>query len=415
MATTSRIFMTVLQRIKLLSILDVLFILILVTLPLGVYVINSIAVAFFFVYAFYLNIKTKQGFHFSRLGYFFVALYILFVFSLIWTNNIENTRLGLERFLSYLILPITFALLHKSKINKNLVLKIFSNTLVLYAIYCISFGVLKVLRFGDKKFLFYHDLSGNLSQLNAIYLSVFTSLAICFLLFKEVKSKKDYIKATFLMLFLLLLSSKIIIATVFTIIGFRFFFTITKKINFKKWLLYLPFFLIIIALSSYKLSNRIKVEFQETNLSEVLETKDFGHVYLWTGFGLRAFQVKVFFEIVKEKEVFWLGLGLNNSQDVLKEKYKEYNLYPGFYYYNFHNQYLQVFAELGFIGLILLLSAFYIILRKAINTKDYFLLSFIILILVVCITESFLWRQRGMVCFIALALLLTKKNNYILD
>lgn len=415
MVITYRIFMSVLQNIKLLSILDTLFILILITLPLGGYAINSISVALFFIFSVYQNIITKQGIRFTKLSLFFALFYALFLLSLMWSNNTFNTKIGLERFLSYLILPFAFALLHKKKLNKTLILNFYSYSLILYAIYCVIFGVIKTIKYNDQKFLFYHDLSANLSQLNAIYLSVFTSLAIFFLLFKKIKSKIDYFSFIFLILFLLLLSSKIIIAITLIIVVSKYLFGNSKKINFKKWFLYIPFLILIVALSSANLRDRINVEFQKTNLPEVLETKDFGHVYLWTGFGLRAFQVKVFFEIIEEKKVYWVGLGLNNSQNALIEKYKEYNLYPGFYYYNFHNQYLQVFSELGLIGLSLLLFIFFLILKKAIKSKDYFLLSFIILILVVCITESFLWRQRGMVFFIAISLLLTKKNNHIFD
>ena len=106
-----------------------------------------------------------------------------------------------------------------------------------------------------------------------------------------------------------------------------------------------------------------------------------------------------------------MGSGLNNSQEDLNNKYKEYNLYSGFLNYNYHNQYIQIFAELGFVGLTLFLMILFIILKEAINNKNYFLFSFIIITSAVCITETFLWRQRGMVFFIIISLLLSRSKK----
>ena len=167
----------------------------------------------------------------------------------------------------------------------------------------------------------------------------------------------------------------------------------------------------IFMISSINFVNRFKTEFEKTKINEVLETKDFGPVYLWTGVGLRVFQTKAFIEILTEKKRIFLGSGLNNSQEDLNNKYKEYNLYSGFLNYNYHNQYIQIFAELGIVGLILFLMILFIILKEAINTKDYFLFSFIIITSVVCITETFLWRQRGMVFFIIISLILSRNKK----
>jgi hypothetical protein len=183
-----------------------------------------------------------------------------------------------------------------------------------------------------------------------------------------------------------------------------------KAFSIKKLVLFFSVLLLLL-IASTNVSDRIKIEFEKTKINEVLSKKDFGHVYLWTGVGLRVFQTKAFLEITEEQKKVFLGFGLNNSQESLNQKYIEYNLYPGFLNYNYHNQYLQIFAELGIIGLLILLLIFYSVIRKAIIYKDYFLLSLIILILVVCFTESFLWRQRGMIFSITLLLLLSKRQK----
>ncbi|MDP5092862.1 MAG: O-antigen ligase family protein [Polaribacter sp.] len=413
MAVIFPTFTNVYKKINLPNILEILLILILVTLPLGGFAINSIAVILFFIASILNYLKNKPTLVFSKIFYSFFAIYSLFLLSLVWTDNLQNSLDGLVRFLSYLVLPIAFLLNSNLTFNKEKVVGFFSKSLVFYAIYCVLLGAIKALIHNNFSYLFYHELSGNLSNLNAIYLSVFTSFGISYFLFKNDKSRFDKFGFAFLSFFLVLLSSKIIIITTF--LGFLLYFL--KKINIRKinvrYLLLIIGFSIVFGFSSSNLKERIQIEFEKTNLQEVLTKKDFGHVYLWTGTGLRIFQIKAFIEILKEQKKGFLGLGLNNSQKYLNDKYEEYNLYPGFLNYNFHNQYIQIFAELGLVGFLLFSTLFYCLLKNASINKDYFFMSFIFLILVVCFTESFLWRQRGMVFFILISLIFSQRKPVI--
>lgn len=392
---------------------ELLVTLILITLPLGGYAINSIVVILFFLLSVYRYFTSKPSIVFSKIPFFFIAFYVLCFLSLLWTDSIKNTFDGLIRFLSYLVLPLTFIINSENTFSIDKIFERFSKSMVLFALYCLIIGFIKVLKYDDINFLFYHELSGNLSQLNAIYLSVFISLAIGFFLFKSEKSKATLFYAIFLGVFLVLLSSKIIISMTFVFSIWYFL-----KNNILKKVKPIHFITVILMsfifmISSINLVNRFKTEYEKTKINEVLETKDFGHVYLWTGVGLRVFQTKAFLEILTEKKRIFLGSGLHNSQEDLNNKYKEYNLYPGFLNYNFHNQYLQVLAELGLIGFSLLVLILYLVLYKSIIEKDYFALFFIILIGTVCTTESFLWRQRGMIFFITITLLINQKLKKI--
>jgi len=77
-------------------------------------------------------------------------------------------------------------------------------------------------------------------------------------------------------------------------------------------------------------------------------------------------------------------------------------LYPGYGNYNFHNQYIQVFAELGIIGLLFLLIILISNVCKAFLAKDFLHIAFAVLMISLFLTESFLWRQRGVGFFIIL-------------
>jgi len=403
--------MNVYQIIKSYNISEVFVALILITLPLG-FAVNSISISLFLFIAIYSAIAKGIKFEFNTINILFVVFYILCLLSLFWTNNLDNTKGGLTRFLSYLTIPLAFFFNNNIKIRRDVIFNLFSKSLVIYAFYALILGFLKTLENKDIGYLFYHNLSNNLSNMNAIYLSILISFGISYFLSKKEKSKLEVFCVIFLSLFLILLSSKIVI-TITLLLSLKLYLKKYKfkKISFKNKSIII-FVLVLFSIASLNFVNRIKTELNTTKIGEVLHKKDFGHVYIWTGAGLRAFQIKVFIEILTEQYNLFLGEGLNNSQNSLIEKYKEYNLYPGFYNYNYHNQYIQVFAELGIIGLLILVLILVLILKKAIKQKDFLLLSFIVLILLVCITESFLWRQRGMVFFITITLLFSQRKKH---
>ena len=120
---------------------------------------------------------------------------------------------------------------------------------------------------------------------------------------------------------------------------------------------------------------------------------------------------------MKEENVFFQGLGLNASYKKLEEKGIKYNIFKGnettegYQKKNFHNQYIQTFAELGLVGFILLILILFINLKNALKNKDFIHIAFAILMLSLFLTESFLWRQRGVVFFTAFYCLFNITNN----
>ncbi|HBK83023.1 MAG TPA: hypothetical protein DDZ41_05405 [Flavobacterium sp.] len=60
---------------------------------------------------------------------------------------------------------------------------------------------------------------------------------------------------------------------------------------------------------------------------------------------------------------------------------------------------MQNFAELGLIGFLLLVAILFLNLKNTIKSKDFIHIAFAILMISLFLTESFLWRQRGVVFF----------------
>ena len=79
--------------------------------------------------------------------------------------------------------------------------------------------------------------------------------------------------------------------------------------------------------------------------------------------------------MLQEDSIFWKGYGINASQDKIEAKHKEHDLYKGFYNYNFHNQYLQAFAEVGIISFVFTVLLLLVPFTGYIKTKELLFLA----------------------------------------
>jgi hypothetical protein len=138
------------------------------------------------------------------------------------------------------------------------------------------------------------------------------------------------------------------------------------------------------------------------SISEAWNKKDFHQNSYLPGTALRIYQIRVFLEILFEQKMFFSGFGLEASQDFIRGKAKEHNLLPLYGEYNFHNQYLQTYADLGVLGMLIILSMLYINFWNALHGKNFMHLAFSITTIVLFLSESFFCRQRGIVFFIVL-------------
>lgn len=367
-----------------------------------------------------------------------ILLFVWMAASYFWTVDVSRTTVAISKEITLFLIPVAFLLMRpftKDQIVK--LLKYYGYTMVFYAVFFLARAIVRYLISGDQRAFFYHgeyddDFGLVPKLLNAIHVSVYVAVAFFYFLSKEIKSKFDVLCASFLFIFIFLLSSKNIIVVFLVLIGFHFFY-FSKSSN-KMRLRNLAIFILVVGsiLSFSKIKNRFLVEFQSNSntsvshsvfneadegvnyisIYEAWNNKKFTHGDYFPGTAFRVYQFRMFLEIFQEEPVFWEGLGLNASLDKLKEKELKYNLYPGYGTFNFHNQYVQNFAELGFIGFLLLVVILFLNIKTAIHNKDFIHISFGILMISLFLTESFLWRQTGVLYFIIFYCLFNNKNEY---
>ncbi|WP_295333986.1 O-antigen ligase [Flavobacterium sp.] len=402
--------------------------LLLVTIPL-LYAVNNVAMGVFLIFTFIGFNKSHLKLQFSIL--LPILLFVLMALSCIWSIDKDSSLKALPKEISLLIIPLGFLLMKNFTVDqKNKIISTYSYSILLLAFVFLCRAAKRYFLTQDTRAFFYHgtnqDDYGLVPKLlNAIHVSVFVAVAFFYFFTKTSKTKWDSFFAAFLFGFILLLSSKNIVLVVVALSAIYLLFFSKSAHQLRLRNLFVFGLLVGLIFSMGRIKHRFQVEFQtNTNKSlsaNVIEGVPQGVHYVsikeaWTnptftpndyfpGTAFRVYQFRIFTELIREEAVFLTGFGLNASYPKIQEKAQRYNLFmgndstEGYQSKNFHNQYVQNFAELGFIGFILLLLMLVINVKNAYNSKDFVHFVFAILMISLFLTESFLWRQRGVVFF----------------
>jgi len=408
--------------------LFLLALLLVTTIPLP-FAVSNICLVLFVLFALIKFKKEKVNIQFSLL--LPIGLFVLMTLSYFWSIDKESTLKAIPKEISLLLIPFVF-LINKdfSSIQLDKLKKYYSYSIVLVVLYFLARAVIRYTINHDTRAFFYHgeneiDFGLVPKLLNAIHVSVFVAIALFCFLSKEVKTKVDIIISGLLFVFILLLSSKNIIVVVILLLLIQVFY-FSKTSNRLRLRNLIVFAVVIGLLFSFgRIKSRFLHEFQsnsEKSIStNVIEGVPDGVHYVslkeaWTnqkftpndyfpGTAFRVYQFRVFTEILSENNRYLSGFGLNASTSKVEEKAISYNLFlgngekEGYQTKNFHNQYIQNFADLGIFGFLLIITILFINLKNAIKKKDFLHFAFAFLMISLFLTESFLWRQRGVVFF----------------
>ena len=407
------------------------FILLIATIPLSLGINN----VFLILFAFSVVVKFQTNqFKFQHRLFLLIALFLLFALSIFWSIDVVKSLNSLPKFIGLVLVPLLFMLqkpFTKEQVQK--IINYYSYAMVLYVLFYLIKATIRYFISGNSQVFFYHELVTE--PVNAIHVSVFVAVAFFYFFNRVAKTTIEIVICFLLFGFLLLLSSKNILIVYSALVGVNFYIVFRKKTQKKPLAIIVSAIFILFVLFFGKIKERFNEEFQ-SNLVENIDAGSFNrnmqgvHVIsikeAWTnkkftpndyfpGTAFRVLQIRIFCELLSEEPIFWKGFGLNASLNKLLEKEKYYNLYPGYGKFNFHNQYVQNFAELGVIGFLLLLVILFINTKKAFATKDFIHIAFAILMISLFLTESFLWRQRGVLFFMLFYCLFNVKKGFRLE
>lgn len=144
----------------------------------------------------------------------------------------------------------------------------------------------------------------------------------------------------------------------------------------------------------------IKTKINYTKWSLTQTTNDYSDIK-------RGNSIRQGFELIKKNPIFGLGEG-----GVAKELEKIQNVSDNSSLVLPHNQFIYVWASVGIFGFISLLFLFAFLSYYGLKTKNYFLILFEMVLLVVFMVEPFLETQLGLALFLLPLLFIIKNTNY---
>lgn len=409
------------------------FILLITTIPLhnGV---NNFFLVFFSLSVLVKTNKTKIFLDKNLLP--LILLFAISALSLLWSIDLDKSFKALSRFIPFILVPLLFMMMKpftKEQVYK--IIAVFSFSIVFYTLFYLIKALIRFIINGDINSFFYHQLIPK--ELNAIHFSVYVSVAFFYFFTQQIKTNYGKIICGLLFLFMILLSAYAILLTfIVLLIYYYFFFSKTgHQLRLRNLIVFILLLFTIIFVGKIEQSverelkatteksiNHTVIDKEEIGLSvisieEAWTNKQFTPNDFFPGTAFRVYQARMFFELFNQEPVFWTGYGLNASYKKLEEKAIKYNVFrgneqqEGYQTKNFHNQYIQNFAELGVFGFLILVLILLLTLKIAIKNKDFTQIAFAVLMISLFLTESFLWRQRGVMFFSLIYCLFNAKES----
>jgi O-antigen ligase len=343
----------------------------------------------------------------NKVSLLFISLYILYLFSVLFTESKGVGLPILETKLSLLIFPL---ILFSSKVDSDT----FNKILLTFVLSCLIASIVSFLHA-----LKYVDFNGpllsainpnalnrdNLSSLLKIhptYFSIylfFSIIIIHYFLSKYWKELTVFYKILLWFLIIYFFLFNIFLSSRMPIIAFvviAVMLTIRAIFILKRTLLTLA---LVASLSVFGLYFfNISVSSQRFN--EIIETpfqppRGIHH----NSTNLRIGQLVCTYDLLKDN--WLLGVGPGNMQNKLNVCYtnNDFSDKLAVDSQNPHNQFLQTWLELGIFGLLLLLTTLFIPAIMAWHEGKYLYLYFIIFFSLCCLTESVLATQKGIIFY----------------
>jgi O-antigen ligase len=339
---------------------------------------------------------------------------LLYILASLFHNDLNSPGLYVKGG----VLAIPLAVYLSDFINKKTgawLFHAFAAFLALAFIYCLALATIDYFEIKDKSRFFYHSLVEPIRG-HAVYLSIYCLVTIIFLM-ETVKERRwilpkklHALLAFILMVFLILLASKLVIAF-FSFYLLYFIYQLFRNHPRKK-----QFAVVIVLLAFvnatliFSTDNPVKDRFTDLRGKLAINERSDPSDYM-NGIQFRLLQWKLVPEILSERNSWVTGVGISKAQSSLNEKYVGRNMYQGdgktdrgYLLYNTHNQFLQDLLQGGLLGLTGFVLMF-VVLVKMLARKTPLVFVSILLVLTYSFLESLLETQYGIVIFTFIPLL----------
>jgi len=354
---------------------------------------------------------------------FFVLYFTWLVIGTFYSEELANAWFNVEKKFTFAVVPVVLATSTLSEKNKNLLYQAFVLCCGIGVLICLGSAIQRVyinsdltaLNFGatqpalllinplfsqDWQHFSYVALASGIG-IHPTYFAIYIIFCICIVVLQYNTGKfNGYTTIAligFFILFLALLSTRITFMVIL-IIALVGLIRASKKVtqtSIKKLAIggtFVFLFLVLTALNPISLYR----EFQEINATnfDIRKNTEYTNsteirLSLWWA-GLKT--------VLQSNPI--VGSGSGDTQLEMNKTLKAYSISNSLNSHDPHNQFINTFISTGLIGLILLLGCYLYPVRQAWLQKNFLQLSFIGLVLLVSLTESFLESQKGIVFFV---------------
>ncbi|KZS41440.1 hypothetical protein AWE51_22315 [Aquimarina aggregata] len=370
----------------------------LVTLPIT-FNLNSIlliGIVVFFVLDKQENLKNKIKNQLKNKLVLAMILYFLVqCIGMIYTENIDEGLKRITTCIPFLVLPIVLVSEPISKNKIKLVVMIFQIAVIFALCY---YALLQKFEFGRSlhsmsSFAFY-KVGISQTYLGAmIYLATIISISEAY---KNRNRAFNLLLIPFFLYFLFISSSRVALLVLFIALMFFVFVELKEKAK------YIKSFIVVLVLVSVVSGIYLSPRLNQKS-SAFFRTFDFDMEVIITKNRItetkntvehRMLISYLAFSIIKENPIFGVGTG-DYKQELLK-KYKLINFKAGVKsVFNTHNQYIEEYLKVGFLGGITILGLIFIFYKLSLDHKSYMMFYVTLYISIVCLTESFFVRHHG--------------------
>ena len=346
---------------------------------------------------------------------FLMACILLFFFqsiSFLYTSNPGEQFTLLQRSSGLVFIPLAVfsssQLLTKEEFQK--IIGCFTIILSLGSLYCLIATVVKFYSGAPSSIFFYHDLVKPLSQ-HAIQFSILILIALLWLMENPAQKSAFYPQqlslfiVPFLSLFLVLLSSKLIISVY--ILYLLYFFLHNRVYNARKWPVFIAFLVLttILLTTRNPVGNRFRVLVSGNVM--LFEQQTFSPGIYFNGLQFRLLEWRFTFNILTEQDAWLSGLTPGDAQSFLDRKYIQTHMYTGvpatakhgFLGYHTHNQFLQSLLENGLPGLVIFILISYSLFLMTKQRRSRVLSWLVALLIIYSFTDAPFKTQYGIVIF----------------
>jgi O-antigen ligase len=353
------------------------------------------------------KIRRIKNFRFKKIIFAPVLLYFVYLIGTFYSEQLKGSSgalFDLEVKLSLLLFPLFFSTIDLSVLGSGFykkVLKLFVYGSLASSILLINKAIMNYFNTQDTSAFFYTNLSW---MHHPSYLALFFTFAIAILLVWLITTEnKNIFKRNLVIiliihfeLFIVLLSSKAgllglgltFIVVVFIILlndrrKIRIAIVLTLSVSVTLGILFSLF------PASYSRFSEAKKSIEDSNIPDNQKTD---------GSTARLLVWECSAEIIKENFLF--GVGTGDVKPELNKRYEEKNIQQAIKEnLNAHNQYLQTFIAIGFIGFLLLIASLILPVLHGFQKRKTLLMVFIVLFSFHLLVESMLERQAGVVFF----------------